>query len=336
MTQPSPQEQLSRLISGYWLSQAVYVAAKLQIADRLADGPQTAEQLAADTGADAGALYRVLRALASVGVFAEEAAASFRLTPLAELLRSDVPQSLCAMAVMMGEEHYHAWGDLLFSVETGQTAFDRIYGKPVFEFLSQEPEKAALFDAAMVSIHGRETPAIAEAYDFSRFGTVADVGGGNGSLLCGVLERHRQVRGILYDLPHVVERANSRVQSAGLTDRVHLIAGDFFAEIPPGADAYMLRHIIHDWDDERAIQILQNIHRALREDGRLLVIESVIAPGNAPDFAKLLDLTMMVIPGGRERTEDEYRRLLGKAGFQLARIVPTASSVSVIEGIRMA
>jgi hypothetical protein len=328
------QQPLAGMITGYWLAQAVYAAAKLEIADRLADGPRTADELATLTGAHDRSLYRLLRALASVGVFAEDAAGRFALTPMAELLRRDVPGSQWAWAVMMGEEHYHCWGDLLYSIETGQTAFDRIYGEPIFEFLSQNPEKAKVFDAAMVNIHGRETAAVIDAYDLSRFGTIADVGGGNGSLLRGVLQRHPSVQGILFDLPHVVERAAALVESDGLSDRVRLVGGNFFQEVPAGADAYLLRHIIHDWDDEKSLQILGSVHRAIGEDGRLLLVESVIAPGNEPSFGKLLDLTMLLLPGGQERTEAEYRDLLAKAGFRLTRIVPTTAEVSVIEAVK--
>jgi hypothetical protein len=328
------QQALAGMITGYWLSQAVYVAAKLELADRLADAPRTADELAADVGAHGRSLYRLLRALASAGVFAEDASGRFSLTPLADLLRRDVPGSQWAWAVMMGEEHYYCWGDLLYSVETGQTAFDRIYGEPIFDFLSQNPEKAQVFDAAMVNIHGRETAAVIDAYDLSRFETVADVGGGNGSLLRGVLKRHPSVRGILFDLPHVVERADPLIKADGLSDRVRLVAGDFFQEVPAGADAYLLRHIIHDWDDAKSLRILKNVRRAIGDEGRLLLVESVIAPGNEPSFGKLLDLTMLLLPGGQERTEAEYRDLLAQAGFRLSRIVPTEAEVSVIEAVK--
>jgi O-methyltransferase domain/Dimerisation domain len=337
MTESTASPRLDQLICGYWHSQCVYVAAKLGIADLLANGPLSIAELAQRTGAHPMSLYRLLRGLASLGLFAEEAGERFRLTPAAEALRSDVPGSQWAMAVMMGEEHYRSWGELLYSVRTGKIAFDKIFGKPCFDFLSENPEQAALFDKAMVSVHGRETAAMIDAYDFSAFRSVTDVGGGNGSTLCGILSRHPALRGTLYDLPGVIERAAKSVSQAGLSERVDLVAGNFFESAPRGADAYLLRHIIHDWNDEQAIRILKNVHTAIggkgaRERGRLLVVESVIPPGNDPFFGKLLDLTMLVIPGGQERTEEEYRRLFGKAGFHLARIVPTASEVSVIEG----
>jgi O-methyltransferase domain/Dimerisation domain len=329
----TPQQRLDRLICGYWHSQCVYVAAKLGIADLLGDGPLSVDVLAGKTGTHRLSLYRLLRALASLGVFAEEPDERFRLTPSAELLRSDVPGSQRAMAIMMGEEHYQAWGQLLYSIRSGKPAFERIFGRPVFEFLSQNPEQAAISEKAMVGVHGRETAAMLDAYDFSGFASVADIGGGNGSTLCGILGRHPNLHGTLFDLPGVIERAVQTVEKAGLGNRIHLVTGDFFQSAPNGADAYLLRHIIHDWGDDKAIRILDNVHRAIDMNGRLLVVESVIPQGNEPFFGKLLDLTMLVIRGGRERTEEEYRHLFGQAGFRLSRIILTATEVSVIEGI---
>jgi hypothetical protein len=330
---PTPQQHLNQLICGYWHSQCVYVAAKLGIADLLANGPRSIDDLARQTGTHRPSLFRLLRALASLGVFAEEPGQRFALTPAAEPLRRDVPGTQWAMAAMMGEEHFRAWSELLYSVRTGQIAFDKIFGMPCFEFLSQNPEQAALFDKAMVGVHGRETSAMLDVYDFSTFGSVADIGGGNGSTLCGILKRHASIHGTLFDLPGVIERAGVAIEAAGLSDRVHLVAGSFFESIPGGVDAYVLRHIIHDWEDSKAIRILSNVRQAIRADGRLLVVESVIPPGNEPFFGKLLDLTMLVIPGGQERTAEEYRDLFAKSGFRLTRIVPTATEVSVIEGV---
>ncbi len=281
----------------------------------------------------AASLFRLLRALASLGVFAEEPGQRFALTPAAEPLRRDIPGSQWAMAVMMGEEHYRAWGELLYSVRTGKVAFDKVYGQPVFEYLSQNPEQAAIFDKAMTGVHGRETSAMVDAYDFSSFKAIADIGGGNGSTLCGILKRLPALHGTLFDLPGVIERAGASVEAAGLGDRVHLVAGSFFESVPSGVDAYVLRHIIHDWDEEKALRILANVRQAISDEGRLLVVESVIPPGNEPFFGKLLDITMLVSPGGQERTADEYGDLFGRAGFRLTRIVPTSTEVSVIEGV---
>jgi len=330
----APQEQMSRMLTTYWVSQALYVAAKLKLADRLKDGPRTADELACATGTHATSLYRLLRGLASVGVFVEDDRQRFALTPLAECLRSDVPGSQWAMAVMNGEEHYLSWGELLYSVQTGKPAFEKLFGAGVFDFLSRDPEKARIFDEAMVGVHGRETAAMLDAYDFSGVRVLADIGGGNGSLMTGVLRKYPDLRGILFDLPGVAERARANLASAGLSGRCEVVGGDFFASVTGGADAYLLRHIIHDWDDERAVRILKNVHRAMGDGGKLLLVESVIPPGNAPSFGKLLDLTMLVIPGGKERTEAEYRELFTAAGFRLTRIVPTAAEVCVIEGAR--
>jgi hypothetical protein len=334
--EPSVQETMNRLLTGYWNTQAVYVAAKLGIADLLVQGPRSVADLAQATKVHAPSLYRLLRGLASLGIFADNGTGKFQLTPLAECLRSDVPGSQRALAIMCGEEHYHAWGELLYSVETGKVAFDKLYGMPVFEFLSENPEQAKVFDAAMVGIHGRETSAMTDAYDFSDIGVLADIGGGNGSLLTTVLKKHPAMRGLLYDLPGVTERARANLQTAGLADRCQVIGGSFFESVPGGADAYLMRHIIHDWDDDTSAQILRNVHRAMTSEGRLLVVEGVIEPGNQPSFGKLLDLTMLTIPGGKERTEEEYRRLYEASGFRLTRIVPTPADVSVIEGKKSA
>jgi hypothetical protein len=334
MTEPTPLEQLSRLIAGYWVSQAIYVATKLGIADKLAGGPRSVEELAGATETHAPSLFRLLRALASIGIFREEGERRFALTPMAEGLRADAPESRRAMALMMGEEHYHAYGRLLDSIRTGRTAFEAVYGKPVFDYLAEHPDQAQIFDAAMTAIHGRETEAMLEVYDFSGVGFLADIGGGNGGTLLGVLGRYPQMRGLLFDLPGVIERARPVIEAAGLAARCQVVAGSFFESVPSGPDAFLLRHIIHDWDDEKAGLILRSIHRSMPEGGRLLMVESVIPPGNEPSFSKLLDLTMMVIPGGLERTEEEYRKLFEDAGFQLTRILPTSAEVSVIEGVK--
>jgi hypothetical protein len=324
---------MHQMLTGYCISQCLHVAARLGLADLVKDGPRAAADLAVATGTDAPSLYRLLRALPSVGVFAEDAAGRFGLTPLAEQLRSDVPGSQHAMALMNGEEHYRAWGELLYSVRTGKPAFDRLFGKPIFDYLPEQPEAARTFDAAMVGVHGAETGAMLDAYDFSTFGTLVDVGGGNGSLLTEVLRRHLALKGTLFDRADVVERARPRLASAGLADRCQAVAGNFFESVPPGGGAYLLRHIIHDWDDEKSLTILGNVRKAIPAAGKLLVVEGVVPSGNAPSLTKLLDLTMLVIPGGKERTEAEYRDLFARAEFRLARVVPTRSEVSVIEGV---
>jgi hypothetical protein len=332
MGSTNPQAEMNRLLSGYWLSKAVYVAAKLGIADLLAHGGRSVDELARETKTHGPSLYRMLRALASVGVFVEDTPGRFSLTPVAACLRSDVPGSQRALAIMMGEEQFRAWSEFLYSVQTGKPAFDRVFGMPVFDYLSKNSEPAKVFDAAMVGVHGRETSAMTDVYDFSDIPVLADIGGGNGSLLTTVLQKYPAMRGILYDLSGVTERAKIGLQAAGLADRCQVIGGNFFESVPGGADAYLMRHIIHDWDDEKATRILQNVHRAMPTAGRLLIVESVIPPGNDPALGKLLDLHMLVIPGGKERTDHEYRTLFDAGGFRLTRIVPTKSEVSVIEG----
>jgi hypothetical protein len=332
MAEISTHQQLDQMITGYWISQTIYAAAKFGIADHLKDGPKTVGELAGATSTDPDALYRLLRALASVGIFSEGESRRFSLTPLAEPLRSDVAGSKRALALMSGDEQFRAWAEIDYSIRTGKVAFDKVFGKPVFDYLGDHPDKARNFDAAMVGVHGRESDAVLNAYDFSAFGVVADVGGGNGSLMTEILKKHTGMKGILFDLPHVIERAKERIRAAGLLGRCRLAPGSFFEAVPEGADAYVMRHIIHDWDEEKCLTILRNCHRAMSPASKLLVIESVIPPGNEPFHGKFLDLQMLLIPGGKERTEGEYRSLFGRAGFELTRIVPTATEVSVVEG----
>jgi hypothetical protein len=328
---PSPQAVMARLLTGYWISQALHVAAHLGIADLLKDGPQTVANLAKAAGAHERSLYRLLRALAGEGVFVEDEQGRFALTPLGDCLRSDVPNSQRSMAIMNGEEHYRCWGELLYSVQTGQTAFEKLYGQPIFAYLAAHPRQARIFDEGMVGVHGAETKAMLDAYDFRGIGTLADIGGGNGSLLATALQRHPSLRGLLFDRPDVIERARVNLKAAGLENRCTLMGGNFFETVPPGGDVYLMRHIIHDWNDEQCRTILRHCRKVVPPAGKLLLIESVIPPGNEPSFAKLLDLTMLAIPGGMERTEKEYRELLASAGFHLERVVPTAAHVDVIE-----
>lgn len=334
MSKTPPPEQLDHMITGYWISQAIYAAAKFGIADLLREGPRTIDQLATATSTHPEALYRLLRALASVGIFTEQAPQRFSLTPLAEPLQSDVAGSKRALALMSGDEQFRAWGEIEYSIRTGQTAFDKVFGRPIFDYLGDHPDKARVFDAAMVGIHGRESNAVLEAYDFSSFNTIADIGGGNGSQIISILERHGALQGILFDLPHVIERAQERIAAAGLAPRCKLVGGSFFESVPASADAYLMRHIIHDWDDEKSLTILRNCQRAMPKGGKVLVVESVIPAGNEPFGGKLLDLVMLLIPGGKERTESEYRELFGKADLELARIVPTATEISVLEAVK--
>jgi hypothetical protein len=331
----SPQGQIAQMLTGYWVSQMVYVAAKLDLAGLLKAGPRSSDELAQATGTHPRSLYRLLRGLASLGVFAEGTAKQFSLTPQAEALLEGVPGSQRAMALMTGEEHYLSWSELLHCVTTGKTGFEKLYGMRPFDYLPSHPEQGAIFDAAMTSVHGKESPAALAAYDFSTIGVLADIGGGNGSLISATLEMHRELRGILFDMPSVIERSRPNIEKAGLASRCQCIAGSFFESVPPGADAYLLRHIIHDWDDAESVTILRNCRTAIGTNaaGRVLVLETVIPPGNAPMFGKLLDLNMLVIPGGLERTESEYRELFTASGWRLNRIVPTTTEISVIEAL---
>ncbi len=334
MTETSVPEQLDRMITGYWISQAIYAAAKFDLAGHLKDGARSVDELAEATSTNAAALYRLLRALASVGVFAEVGSRRFVMTPLAEPLRDDVPGTKRALALMVGDEQFRSWAEIDYSVQTGRTVFERIFGKPVFDYLSEHPDKVRIFDRAMVGIHGREASAVPNAYDFSGIGVVADIGGGNGSQIAAILKKYPTTKGILFDLPHVVECAKPLIESAGLADRCELVGGDFFDSVPERADAYLLRHIIHDWEEEKALTILRNCHRAMNVDSRLLVIESAIPPGNEPFAGKFLDLVLLLIGGGEERTEAEYQSLFGMAGFELRTVVPTDTEVSILEGAK--
>ncbi len=335
MTEAAPHQQLDRMITGYWISQAIYAAAKFGIADHLKDGPKSVNELAELTSTNRDALYRLLRALASVGIFAEGEARQFSLTPLAEPLRSDVPGSKRALALMSGDEQYRAWSEIAYSIRTGNIAFDKVFGQPIFDYLGENPDKARIFDAAMVGIHGREANAVLTSYDFSSVGIVADIGGGNGSQMTELLRQHPSMQGILFDLPHVIERAKVKMESEQLADRCELVGGSFFESVPSGADIYMMRHIIHDWHEEKALTILRNCHAAMSLESKLLVVESVIPPGNEPFGGKFLDLVMLLIPGGKERTEEEYRTLFRTAGFEVTRVIPTETEVSVIEAVKV-
>jgi hypothetical protein len=321
-------DQLARLLSGYWYTQTIYVAAKLGLAEILKGGPKSAEELAQATATNSRALYRLLRALASIDIFAEQQG-RFALTPLAECL---LDPSMKALATVRGEFQYRALGELLHSVETGHSAFEKVYGKPIFEFFSDHPETGKLFDQAMTGVHGRETEAMLVAYDFTGIETLADVGGGNGSVITAILKKYPAMHGILFDLPGVVERARANIEAAGLEGRCQLVAGNVFEAMPAGADTYLMRHIIHDWDDEKSITILRNCRWAMGNGGKLLVVEGIVPPGNEPSVSKFFDLAMMALPGGMERTEEEYRQLFEAGGFRLTKIVPTRTWVSVIEG----
>jgi ubiquinone/menaquinone biosynthesis C-methylase UbiE len=315
-----------------WIAQAIYCVAKLGLADHLKAGPRPVEELARETGTHAPSLGRLLRALASVGLFATDPK-GWRVTPLGEALRADVPGSARGYAIMLGSPfHRAAWTDILESVRTGKSAFDRVHGVPAFEYLARTPADAAIFDEAMTSISGNEIRALLEAYDFSGFTHVVDVAGGRGHVLAAILERNSKILGTLFDLPHAIAGARKALAGSPVAGRVSFVEGDFFGAIPAGGDAYFLKHIIHDWDDPECLKILANVRKVVPPHGRLLVAECVVPPGDGPSFAKLLDLEMLVLTAqGRERTGEEYRDLFARAGFELTRIVPTAGDVAMVE-----
>jgi hypothetical protein len=322
------------MLAGFWMSRCFYAAARLGIADLLADGPKTCDELAKATQTHPATLYRVLRALASAAIFAETEAGCFLLTPRANLLRTGIPGSVRHLAIsILGDEHYAAWEHLLYSVRTGQSAFTHVFQLGVWDYYARNPANARCFDRAMTEANSLLHTTLLDSYDFSRFNEIVDVGGGQGHLLARILKAYPALRGVLLDKPDVLADADAYLQSVEVRDRCCLAAGDFFDAVPDGADAYLLKWLLHDYDDARAAAILRNCRSAMYEGSRLLLVEMVIPPGNTPSFGKLTDVNMLVMTGGRERTEVEYRALLDSSGFRLTRIVPTTSPVSVIEGM---
>ena len=329
-------DQLNRMLQAAALSRALCTVAELGVADHIAEGaPQPAAALAAATGTHERSLYRVLRFLASQGVFKEATAGHFDHTPLSRLLRSDAEGSFRAAARLF-HRFFPGWDGLDHAVRTGEPGFNKVFGQPVFDYVMAHPDAGPILDAGMTSIHGYETAAMLDAYDFSGVRVLADIGGGNGSLLAAVLQRYPQMKGILFDLGHVVGRAAESLTKAGLTNRCEVIEGNFFDTVPAGADAYLMRHIIHDWTDEQSLQILGHCRTAMPRDGRLLLVECVVPLTNAPSPAKDFDMTMMTFPGGMERTEAEFKELLARGGFTLTSVTPTTTMVSVVEARRSA
>ena len=327
-----PHAQVIQMATAHIVARALHAVAELGVADHLKDGPRTSEEIAEATGTHAPSLYRLLRTLASFGLFVEDGDRRFALTPLGAVLRSDAPgYARSSVRTMAGPMMWSAMGELLHSVRTGEAALEKAVGQPVFEYLSASPEQATLFNETMIGFHGAEPPAVAAAYDFSGIGTLVDVGGGTGNLLTTVLLANPELRGVLYDQPHVAAEGRLAVERRGLADRCEVAEGNFFESVPEGGDAYVLSHIIHDWDEPRCVSILENCRRAMQGRGRLLLVEQVVPAGNDFHPSKFLDLIMLTITGGRERTEEEYADLLAKAGFELTRVVPTPSAVSVVE-----
>lgn len=324
-------DQLNHMLQMAALSRALCSVAELGVADHIPPGSaQPASALAAATGTHERSLYRVLRFLASHGVFAETAPQHFAHTALSHVLRSDAEGSYRAAARLF-HRFFPGWDGLDHAVRTGEPGFKVPFGMPVFDYVMAHPDAGPILDAGMTSIHGYETAAMLDAYNFGDVRVLADIGGGNGSLLTGVLQRYPQMKGILFDLGHVAGRAAEGLKQAGLASRCQVIEGSFFDTVPAGADAYLFRHIIHDWTDEQSLQILGHTRAVMPRDGRLLLVECVVPMDNAPSPAKEFDMTMMIFPGGMERTEAEFRALLSRAGFELTSVTPTTTMVSVVE-----
>jgi len=334
-TAPPPHAQLIQMAMGHWVSQIVYVTAKLGLADHLAHGRKSAEELAGITRTDATSLFRLMRTLGHLGILDQDGMNRFGLTALGEALRTGAAGSARATVLTVASDWWsRGFGQLMYSVQTGKSGFEKALGMPVFDWLAKNPEEASMFSETMVGFHGAEPPAVAAAYDFSAFETIVDVGGATGNLLAAILGRYPGLRGILYDLPHVVRDAPALLQARGCADRITIESGSFFEKVPAGAGAYLLSHIIHDWSEDQCLTILGNCRRAMKPGSRLLIIEMVLPSNGQPHPGKMLDLMMLVGPGGRERTEPEYATLLSQAGLQLNRVVHTESDVSIVEAVR--
>lgn len=317
-----------------WVAQGVYVVTKLGVVDALRDGPLRADAIAARVGADADALGRLLRALASHGMFTQRRDGRFGLSPLSESLLADAPDSARGMVLFWGDPlHWEHWGHLSYSVQTGQSAIEKLRGKPAFDWLPEVPELGAVFNDGMTSMSTMETPLVVAAYDFSRFNTVVDVGGGHGMLLGAVLQKWPTIRGILFDFASVVDGAPAVLEQAGVLERCEMVGGSFFESVPTGGDVYILKHIIHDWSDDDARRILRNVREAMKPAATLVLVEMVVPADDREHMAKMLDLEMLVSLAGRERTEAEYVELLRQAGFRHRRTVGTVGPASIVEAV---
>ena len=334
---PPPHAQLIQMASAYWVSKLLSAAAMLGLADLLAGGARSAADLAGPTRTHAPSLHRLMRTLASLGVLTEGDGQRFALTPLGAALKSGAPGSALATVLTFGgPAMVGAFEQILHSLETGDTGFEKAMGLPIFDYFGAHPDEAALFSETMVGFHGAEPAAVAAAYDFSTFGTIVDVGGATGNMLAAILSRHAAPHGVLFDLPHVVTAAPALLHAHGVDARVTITSGSFFDGVPAGRDAYLLSHVIHDWNEAQCLTILGHCRKAMPETGRLLLVEMVLPEGDAPHPGKILDMVMLVVPGGRERTAAEYAPLLHEAGFRIERVVPTESAVSVVEAVPIA
>ena len=331
---PSPQAQLMQMSMGYAVPFLLRAAAQLCVADHLANGPRSADELAAATSTNAPALYRLMRTLSSIGLFSEDESHRFSITPLSEPLRSNIPGSVrTSILSFTGDLFVIPWSKLSYSVQTGQSCFDHFFGMPFFDYLTANPEEAVMFSEFLIGMNAPDAPAIAAAYDFSSCSHIADIGGATGHILATILASHPGPRGTVFDLAHNQAAAEDLLKTRGLSDRVAFTAGSFFETIPAGSDLYILSHVLHDWSEEQCLTILANCRSAMSPSSRLLVIEQVMPEGNAFHPGKMLDMTMLALTPGQERTESEYRTLLDKAAFKLTRVIPTAAPISIVEAV---
>jgi hypothetical protein len=329
---PNPSLQLLERVTSYWIPQIIGVVARLRLADLLADGPRSSDALAPQVGAHPDGLYRMMRAGVVAGLFTEAPPRTFTLTPMGACLRSEVPGSMRDMAIAQtAPAHWLPWGELLTAVQTGRSTTQKVLGATIWEHYEKNPEEASYFARAMGNFSSFIAAEVARLHDFSPYARVADVGGSQGALLSAVLHAYPSCRGILFDLPHVIEGARAQVEKAGLSPRMELVAGSFFEPVVPAAEAYLLKHILHDWDDASATSILRQIHHGAPSGARLIVVEMVMPDGGEPSRTALLDLSMLVLVDGRERTAREYEQLLTGTGWALERITPAQSGVSLLE-----
>lgn len=335
--QPAPRDALFQVLGGYMSSQVLYVSAKLGVADHLGAGAKSSAELAAATGADPTSLHRVLRAGACLGLYTETEPGTFALTEVGDLLRTDAEKSMRSLVLLfVGEAGWKAWGNLLHSVRTGGSAFEDVFHMPVFEYSGNNPEVASVFNEAMAEDTRNIADHIVDVYDFTKFTTIADIGGGNGTLISAILKAGPELKGVLFDAAYGLEAAEQTLRAEGTQDRVQVVEGDFFKSVPEGADAYVMKAVVHDWNDERSIEILKSVRRAIPADGTLLLIEQVMPPKvDSPAMMGLVvsDLNLLVYSGGRERTEAEFSELLTKTGFELTSVSKTLgnSDFHVIE-----
>jgi hypothetical protein len=326
--------ELIEMAMAIWKARAVYAAAQLELADHIANGQHTVDELAHCTGTHPASLRRLLRALASCGVLTEKEPARFALTPVGAALRTGAPGAARATVLTLaGDWQWKAWDDFLHSLRTGEPALRKVFGRNLFDYLAANPEACANFNEAMVGMHGADGTAVVEAYDFSSFKSLVDLGGGTGMMLTTILQSNAHLRGILFDLPETLPQARRLVETRRLAERCDVVGGDFFKEVPSDHDVYILAHVLHDWTDEQALPILRNCRKAIPPHGRLLIVESVLPPGDTPHQGKLMDLLMLTVTGGVERTAEEFAALLAEADFKLTDVIQTSGHQNIVEAV---